>query len=507
MSDSKGTEEVIVERGKTDKIVIPEGMSLPDAQRYLRQKEEEEETYVSVSETVNAFPLDGAVAFYEVLRRRYGWTNLVPTPGMFGTKYPPQIIGVPIGFEETKQVPWGRCEVPNIEGFLNTGFAQNDVGLPLFQIGGSVKRKHERVISAIAKEVREEVRKNSIYKGKAVRINFRDTDGERMYDFQPTFSPIFLDMEKHSKQILVYSSETELCVQTNLLNPVQHTDRCRKVGIPLRRGILLAGTYGTGKTLTGYQLAQVCVENGWTFIYLEDVRDVDLALAFARLYMPCVLFAEDVDRCMAGPRSPEMDKVLNTIDGIMSKDTEIMSVFTTNYRHAINPAFIRPGRIDTIVPVGPPDEGAIIKLIRAYGTQDSECEVVATDEEILEALKDINKANAAFYREAVERAKLSAINHNGEGESVLKINKDDLLAACLTMKDHVKQLQPEVGQPEEGDWEAVDPMRMVLDVMTDTFAGAFLHKLANPKFLEKIMVKKGVGNPLAGRPGSQFFKP
>lgn len=483
----RGNEEITVER-RGDRIIIPENMELADAQRYLREKEEEEETFVAVAEDIPAFPLDGAVAFYNVLRRRYGWTNLKPTPGMFGSKNPPQMIGVAIGHNETQQVPWGRCEVPNISGHLDTSFNFNEVGLPIFRLNGQVKRKHEKVVAEIAKDVRKEVAKSSIYKGKAIRINFRDAEGDKITDFTPAFSPVFLDMEKHSKQVLIYSEATRKVVQTNLLNPVQNTEKCRKIGIPLRRGVLLSGSYGTGKTLTGYQLASECIQNDWTFIYLEDVRDLDMALSFARMYMPCVLFSEDVDRCVAGPRTPEMDKILNTLDGITSKDTEIMVVLTTNHKDFINPAFVRPGRMDTVVEVGAPDESAVLKLIRSYGTQEQDCVIEASDNEILEAVIPIKGANAAFFREVVERAKLSAITHS-DGE-VVTIRPEDLNSAALTLKDHVRMLQPELGEAAE-EYQQIDPMKMMMDIATDYFVSAFVHKLANPKVLEKILFKKG----------------
>lgn len=484
----RGNEEIAVER-HGNKIIIPEGMELKDAQRYLREKEEEEETYVAITEDINAFPLDGAVAFANVLRRRYGWTSLKPTPGMFGPN-PPKMIGVPVSHNETIQVPWGRCEVPNISGHLDTHYNFNEQNLPIFRLAGQVRRKHEKIVADIAAEVRREVATKSIYKGKALRINFRDSDGSRMSDFSTSFGPVFLDMEKHSRQILVYSEATRRVVQTNLLNPIQETEKCRRVGIPLKRGVLLAGGYGTGKTLTGYQLASECIKAGWTFIYLEDVRDVDLALSFARMYMPCVVFSEDVDRTLSGPRTPEMDQRLNIIDGILSKDTEIMLVLTTNHKNVINPAALRPGRMDTLVEVGPPDEAAIVTLVRSYGNMEQDCVVKASDAEIIEACEPLKGANAAFFREIVERAKLSAISHS-DGKQLI-INKDDLNSAALTLREHAKSVQPEFGQE---DYVQVDPFKMMMDVGMDLFCHEFIKRLTSPKVVQKAFQEAmGGGN-------------
>ena len=73
----------------------------------------------------------------------------------------------------------------------------------------------------------------SIYRGQAVKINFRDRDGDRQNSFDPTFAPRFIDLAKYADQQIVYAAETEHLIQTNLFNPVMHTEKCRKNGVPL----------------------------------------------------------------------------------------------------------------------------------------------------------------------------------------------------------------------------------------------------------------------------------
>jgi transitional endoplasmic reticulum ATPase len=470
-----------------DKFIIPHDMDYDEAIEALARQRDEENTDVSIQEMVNAFPLDGAVAFQKALKEKYGWANLVPTPGFFGSS-PPTMVGVEIAFGQTLQIPWGRCIVPKVDGTLSTGWRmEND--MPVFNLTATVKRRHEKNVAEIAKRVREIVATESIYRGQAVKLNFRDTDGERRYEFSPTFAPKFIDLKKYAGQEIVYSSETQRMIETNLFNPVQHTERCRKNGIPLKRGILLEGRYGTGKTLTAHRLAQICVQNGWTFLYVEDVRDLDLALAFAKLYSPCVLFAEDVDRTMPnGPRTPEIDKILNTLDGVESKHIEVMTVLTTNHVGGIHSGFLRPGRIDTVIPIQAPDDNAMLRLVRHYGkTKAGESIVEGTDADIITAVKGLKGSNAAFVQEAVERAKLSAI---GKNEDKMVITPDDISVAVASMQTHIRMVCPEAGmQIEEGD-EVIDPMKMAFDIMMDQCAFHLLNKIANPKTLEKIILKQ-----------------
>jgi hypothetical protein len=471
-----------------DRFVIPESMDYDDAIASLRRQRDEERTEVSVQESINAFPLDGAVAFQKALKEKYGWANLVPIPGFFGDS-PPMMIGVEIAFGQTLQIPWGRCQVPKVDGHLATGWKE-DNGMPIFNLTAQVKRRHEKVVADIAARVRELVLSESIYRGQAVKINFRDRDGDRPTEFSPTFAPRFIDLAKYADQKIVYASETERMIQTNLFNPVMFTDKCRKNGVPLKRGILLEGRYGTGKTLTAHRLAQLCVQNGWTFLYLEDVRDLDMAMAFAKLYSPCVLFAEDVDRSMPnGPRTPEIDRILNTLDGVESKHLEVMTVLTTNHVGGIHSGFLRPGRIDTVIPIQAPDSNAMLRLVRHYGRGKDGSEIVTgSDAEIIAAVKGLTGSNAAFVQEAVERAKLSAISNDEEN---MVIRPEDIKVAVASMQTHIKMVCPDANNVEfdpENDL-AIDPMRMAGEMLVDQFAFAILNKLANPKTLEKIIIK------------------
>lgn len=473
-----------------DRMIVPENLTFQEARDALTLRENEESRVVQVREIIDAFPLDGAVAFNQALSEIYGWTNLIPTESFWGD-IPPKMISVEIGYNTCIQIPWGRCTVPKIDGYLETGFAQGEGNLPVFMLCGEVKRKDEKQVLRIAKRVREIIEKQSIYRGKAIKINFRDSDGE-LRSFDPSFSPKFIDM---SRQIPdpIYPRQVQMSIDTNLFNPVRYSERCRVNGIPLKRGILMEGPFGTGKTLTAYKLASTCVENNWTYLYLEDVRDLGTAIQFAKMYEPCVLFAEDVDRTTNSGRDAHFDKILNTLDGIESKGRELMVVLTTNAVNSINPAFIRPGRIDTVIQVTPPDSEATVKLIRQYARDhEGNSIITGTDEELAKATEQLVGANAAFVREVVERSKLAAIAGDGE----LKIRPDDIEAAVISILPHIKLLHPEHGLKDDN---FVNPFVQAGDVVVQLFAKRFLDMLVNPSTLEKLLVRKPPTGPLNGR--------
>jgi hypothetical protein len=485
-----------------DRFVIPSDMDLTEAIAALTRQQQEEAVVVNVMEPVMAFPLDGAAALMKVLQKRYGWQNLMPDHHWWGST-PPTMISVEIAPGQRVQVPWGNMSVPKVDGKLMTGWTLNE-NTPIFQLGGSVKRMHERLVAEIAAAVRQEVLHNSIYRGQAIKINYRDAGGNRK-DFDPAFAPKFIDLAEVGDEA-IFSTKIEKQLEINLYNPVRHTDMCRQNGISLKRGVILAGPFGTGKTLTAYQLAKVCVLNGWTFLYLSDCRDLDLAINLAKMYRPCVVFAEDIDRAVTGARDEGMDKLLNVVDGIESKakDQGLMVVLTTNNINAINTAFIRPGRMDAIIEIMPPDAQACVRIVRKYATEGG-CVMTGSDADVVEAIKVLVGANAAFFRVVVEMAKLSAISQAVPTQPVV-ISPADLKVAADSMLMHARLLNPRHGEVplHELPPDVVhDPLNFALSVLMRLFVEEFFDMLETPQKLTAILTNKEIMAPRKPAAGTQ----
>ena len=443
MSNSKNKmkfRHVDVQRSpETSQILLPDGMQLREAVVWLERKMEEEERVVSIHEEIDAYPLDGAHALASAIAEKFGWTNLVPTPGFFGDT-PPQMIGVQVGPHEMVQVPWGRMQIPGVQGYLACSMHQRPDGTPIFLLTGEVRRKHEAVVAEIADLVRAYVRKNSIYRGKAIKISFPD---EPMKASPSDFNPKFLDTEGVKQKELIFADDVMQQIEHSLFTPIERTDVCREIGIPLKRGVLLAGPYGTGKTLTAHVASAKCVQNDWTFIYLEKVEQLPKAIQFAKTYGPAMIFAEDIDEVMKGGRRRDSDvnSILNTIDGIDNKQTELIVCLTTNHVDKINQAMLRPGRLDAVITVTPPDADAALRLVKLYARD-------LLDES--EPMEDVGKLLAgkipAIIREVVERSKLGAVSRMRPGDK-LKITAADLKVASKGMDTHLELLKEQ--RPDE----------------------------------------------------------
>lgn len=146
-------------------------------------------------------------------------------------------------------------------------------------------------------------------------------------------------------------------LETDCVRLLQHAPLYKANGIPLRRGIILHGKPGTGKTTIGRVLARMC---GVTFILatpgmLYNAQVVRRVFEWGRRFAPSILFFEDFDMVARdreeGGGSGLLGEFLAGLDGIDSAEG-IIAIATTNRLSAIEPALKdRPNRFDCVLEI------------------------------------------------------------------------------------------------------------------------------------------------------------
>lgn len=421
-----------------EKLILPEGMRMDDAIDLLKRRQKYLEEEVICRRTFNVFPWDGANALALALEQRFGWAAAEATPGFFGSN-PPQMMNIEVGPGKFRKIPWGRFSLPQVDGFVQTS-AQKKDGRIAFELVGKVLRKDETTIERLFDTVGEILKTNSIYAGQAVKIRFRDNDG----DVLEMPEPEFMNLDGISRDSLVYSDPVQKLIETNLFTPIERVQDCIANGIPVKRGVLLGGPYGTGKTMAATVAAALAVKAGVTYIYVPRSDELSDAIQFAKQYshVAAVIFCEDIDRAVSGERSVKMDDILNILDGIDTKSSRIITVLTTNHLENINPAMLRPGRLDAIIDVTAPDAKAVEKLIRLYGAG-----TIADDEDLSEAGEVLAGTIPAVIAEVVKRAKIYQLQLQDRGTMVEHITGAAVLNAALTIKAQ-RQLLEEQSKPK-----------------------------------------------------------
>lgn len=425
-----------------EKLIVPDGMKLSDVLDLVKRRMTFEEEEVVVRRTYNVFPWDGAHALMLALTERYGWAAAEATPGFFGSN-PPQMLDVQVGYGQTKKVPWGRFSLPQVEGFVQCS-AQKKDGRVSFELVGKVLRKDEPTIELLFDTVEKTLRTNSIYMGKAIKIRFRDNDGYLLEMPEPEF----MNLNGISRDSLVYSDDVQNLIETNLFTPIERVSDCIANDMPVKRGVLLGGPYGTGKTMAATVAAALATNVGVTYVYVPRSDELSDAIQFAKQYSDkaCVIFCEDIDRAVSGERSVKMDDILNILDGIDTKSSRIITVLTTNHLENINPAMLRPGRLDAIIDVTAPDAKAVEKLVRLYGK-----DTIAADADLTLVGEALAGTIPAVIAEVVKRAKLHQLQYQEPGTLIEQISSQALLDSALTIQAQRKLLEeqskPKVKEP------------------------------------------------------------
>lgn len=131
-----------------------------------------------------------------------------------------------------------------------------------------------------------------------------------------------------------------------------------QMGIPWRRGYLLHGPPGTGKTSAAFALAgelrlKLCA------LSLTNPKLTDNVLSDLLQHTPprSLILIEDIDAFFTAREKQDtriqfsFSGLLNALDGVGAQEGRIV-VLTTNHRERLDPALIRPGRIDLEIELG-----------------------------------------------------------------------------------------------------------------------------------------------------------
>lgn len=161
--------------------------------------------------------------------------------------------------------------------------------------------------------------------------------------------------------------------------PIKHPELFESLGIAQPKGVLLYGPPGTGKTLLARAVAHhtdCCFirVSGTELVqkYIgEGSRMVRELFVMARKHAPTIIFMDEVDSIGStrGNSDSEVQRtmmeLLNQLDGF-EPSGNIKVLMATNRIDILDPALLRPGRIDRKIEFPNPNEGARLQILKIH---------------------------------------------------------------------------------------------------------------------------------------------
>jgi transitional endoplasmic reticulum ATPase len=176
--------------------------------------------------------------------------------------------------------------------------------------------------------------------------------------------------------------DVKLTLKELVQYPVEYPEQYEKFGMNPPRGVLFFGPPGCGKTLMAKAIANECQANFLsvkgpellTMWFGESEANVREIFDKARQSAPCVLFFDELDSIAKarggsiGDAGGAGDRVMNALlcemDGITQKKT-LFIIGATNRPDILDPAILRPGRLDQLIYIPMPDEPSRLAILKA----------------------------------------------------------------------------------------------------------------------------------------------
>lgn len=265
-----------------------------------------------------------------------------------------------------------------------------------------------------------------------------------------TANGTFLKLSQIVEEDVILPPGMKAEIRRNVAARIERAKEYQEFGLPTKRGLIMAGDPGVGKTM---MLKLIAKDLPVTFIlavptmlrYSEHVAGL---YEFARSVAPTIVALEDAETICKMDwqgRDPRLVELLNQLDGVV-ENSGVTTILTTNYPNQLDRAIKdRPGRFDVRIDVPLSGKAEIVKIIRRNVDRDGKTKYVGSQASLDEIAQRLANArvSGAYVKELVTNASILAIENGRAVNGVLEITAEELGEVARRIIEYKKQMSEE----------------------------------------------------------------
>ena len=301
--------------------------------------------------------------------------------------------------------------------------------------------------TAARDEIERLMRVHDVFRGQVLSFTASEHHGNELVTFLPR--PAI------AAQDVVLPEGMLDNIERHIIGIAEWSRDLLEAGQHLKRGLLLHGPPGTGKTHTIRYLTGRLTSSTIILLTGRSIRFIDQAAALARRLQPSMVVLEDVDlvatdRDFAQDGNPLLFSLLDAMDGV-GADADVTFALTTNRANILETALAdRPGRVDLAIEIPRPDARCRRRLLQVYARD------LAVDADLDEVVTDSEGVTASFIKELIRRTVLVSLRA-GERPPVLRRSHFAEVLAEMNSEHHALTRALLGAGADDGEAAAGDP--------------------------------------------------
>ncbi|KIK04665.1 hypothetical protein K443DRAFT_675683 [Laccaria amethystina LaAM-08-1] len=245
---------------------------------------------------------------------------------------------------------------------------------------------------------------------------------------------LWVDIQKADWKDIILREEFKNALKKDVYGFFSSRAIYKELAIPWKRGLILYGPPGNGKTISIKAIMKTCGEQGYAPLYVKSFQswqgeEAAMAEVFnkARQLSPCVMILEDLDSLI---NDKNRSFFLNQLDGIVGNDG-LLVIGTTNHFNRLDPGLSsRPSRFDRKFKFDDPDWDERILYARYWQKKLLPNKAIDYPDRLVKEIADLtNRFSFAYLKEAFVSTLVTLAGLEGDKpsfESILKVQIETL---------------------------------------------------------------------------------